>query len=172
MSDPEIAETLPRLSELPAGLRVLPGGQSVVRRQSEEHPFLDIEFPRRAWADSEYGLRYHVYSSPGERVSVAARSVIEAIIAAGIERPFKIERGTAVEEIRAVVVAAGRLVSEDFAAEAPPETAAEAPAEPDHDASPEDTADAAPQGDGDGDGDDEPAPDETDDPETDDPETD
>ena len=101
---------MPQFAELPLGLQVYRGGKSVIRREREDELFLDIEFPTRVWADTEYCLRYHVYSSPTERVSVEASSVIEALVASGVEAPYKIERGTAVDELRAVVVGAGRLL--------------------------------------------------------------
>ena len=118
MSEKALAKTMPQFTELPPGLRVLPGGKSLVRRQNQADAFIDIDFPRRHWADGEYKLRYHVYSSPTERVSVEASSVIEAIIAAGIENPFKIERGAAVDELRAAVVGEGRLLPEQESADA------------------------------------------------------
>ena len=118
MSEKALAKTMPQFTELPPGLRVLPGGKSLVRRQNQADAFIDIDFPRRHWADGEYKLRYHVYSSPTERVSVEASSVIEAIIAAGSENPFKIERGAAVDELRAAVVGEGRLLPEQESADA------------------------------------------------------
>ena len=131
MSEKALAKTMPQFTELPPGLRVLPGGKSVVRRQNQADAFIEIDFPRRHWADSEYQLRYHVYSSPTERVSVEASSVIEAIIAAGIENPFKIERGAAVDELRAAVVGEGRLLADEEAAAAPSEPEADETGEPD-----------------------------------------
>ena len=126
MSEKALAKTMPQFTELPPDLRVLPGGKSVVRRQIQDNVFIEIDFPRRHWADSEYKLRYHVYSSPTERGSGEASSVIEAIIAAVIENPFKIERGAAVHELRAAVVGEGCLLPEQAAggaADAPdPET--------------------------------------------------
>ena len=141
MSDQAVVPTMPTFAALPPGLRVLAGGKSVVRRPSGDEAFLDIDFPKRVWADGEYALRYHVYSSPTERVSVEASSVIEAILAAGIDTPFKIERGTAVDELRTVVVGAGRLVTEDDGEGATPESETDEPAAL---SASEDAADSAP----------------------------
>jgi hypothetical protein len=143
---------MPTFAELPPGLRVLAGGKSVVRRPAGGEAFLDIDFPRRVWADSEYSLRYHVYSSATERVSVEATSVIEALIVAGIDSPFKIERGTAVDELRTVVIGAGRLLAENDGDDAAPQSeTAEPPAALESDAEadpvPAESGEAEPDGD-------------------------
>lgn len=116
---------LPAVTELPAGLRLLADGKSVVQRPSGDGVFLPIEFPARVWRESNYNLRYHVFTSETERVSVPAVSAIDAIAKSGIEKPFKIMRGMATEETVAEVIQAGRLVPPDQAVTEPDAQAVE-----------------------------------------------
>ncbi len=70
-----------------------------------------LRFPRRTWADTDYKLRYHIYTGPDESIAVAATSAIEAIVKSGIRRPLKVVRGrSSTDNEQASVIAAGRLL--------------------------------------------------------------
>jgi len=105
--------TLPSLTDLPAGLRLFEEGKSVALRYRGDGTFHPIEFPERRWQESNYDLRYHVFTSENERVTVPAISAIDAITKSGIDKPFKIVRGLASSETVAAVIHAGRLVPID-----------------------------------------------------------
>ena len=106
--------TLPTLTDLPAGLRLFEEGKSVALRYRGDGTFHPIEFPERRWQESNYDLRYHVFTSENERVTVPAISAIDAITKSGIDKPFKIVRGLASSETVAAVIHAGRLVPVDL----------------------------------------------------------
>ncbi len=117
---------LPAVTELPAGLRLIADGKSVVHRAHGDEAFLPVEFPERVWLETNYNLRYHVYTSESERVSVPAASAIDAIAKSGVEKPFKIVRGLASEDTVAEVIQAGRLVPSDQAGTDPDAQGSEA----------------------------------------------
>jgi hypothetical protein len=103
---------LPELLELPEGLAVIRGGRSLVNRTVHDEPeFESLAFPRRVWADTDCDLRYHVYTTLTECVSVEATSAVEAIGKSGVRRPFKVVRGHGQDNLDKVVVSAGRLVA-------------------------------------------------------------
>jgi hypothetical protein len=103
---------LPVAQDIPEGLVVFDGGRSVLSRTLGDQPeFEIIRFRRRTWLETNYELRYHVYSSPEKRVSLPAHSALEAIAKSGIRRPFKVIRGKNINVTdRASVVDDGRLI--------------------------------------------------------------
>jgi len=109
--------TIPTLTdtELPAGLRLFACGKSIVQRHSDGGVFLPVDFPERVWQEQNYDLRYHVFTTATERVTVPAVSAIDAIAKSGIDRPFKIVRGLGSDETIAAVIHAGRLIPSDQA---------------------------------------------------------
>jgi hypothetical protein len=103
---------LPAVLELPEGLAVVAGGRSLVERPGKGEPeFESLAFPRRVWVETDYDLRYHVYTSPIERVSIPAASAIEAITKSGVKRPFKVLRGHSRDDLDKAVISGGRLVA-------------------------------------------------------------
>ena len=136
MSDAESESTnIPTLTELPAGLRLFAEGKSVALRHRGDGVFQPIEFPERVWQEENYDLRYHVFTSENERVTVPAVSAIDALAKAGVEKPHKIVRGLAADETIAAVIGAGRLVPVDRPADAPDAGDDAAPEAADADAS-------------------------------------
>ncbi len=127
-SDDKIG-TLPALTELPEQFRLFRDGKSVAHRYGGDGVFLPIDFPRRFWQETNYDLRYHVFRTEEDRVTVPAVSAIDAITQSGIEKPLKIVRGMAADETIAAVIQAGRLVPEQSEAADEGAQAAEAPAE-------------------------------------------
>ena len=111
-TDPE-TPTLPTFTELPAGLRLLAQGKSVAVRHHDDAEFLPVMFPERVWQESNYDLRYHVFTSESERVTIPAISAIDAITKSGVNKPFKIMRGSSLGEAITGVIQAGRLVPAD-----------------------------------------------------------
>ena len=104
---------LPAVHDIPEGLAIIRGGRSVARHLVDDHqPEFDLlRFPRRTWADTDYQLRYHIYTGPDESTAVAATSAIEAIVKSGIRRPLKVVRGRfATDNEQASLIGAGRLL--------------------------------------------------------------
>lgn len=148
MSDAESKiDTLPALTELPEGFRLFREGKSIAVRHAGDGVFMPIDFPKRVWQENNYDLRYHVFTSESDRVTVPAVSAIDAMAQTGIKDPVRIVRGMASDETIAAVIQAGRLIPEEsLDDEGPDATVAETDASPDSESEgPNAETDAEPQ---------------------------
>lgn len=87
-------------------------GRTLGSGSSKGFAFEPVAFAAREWADKDYGVRYHVFRSadPDDRITLPAKSAVEAIRASGVDRPYRILRGQSNKEQRIGVVKRGRLV--------------------------------------------------------------